>query len=100
MHIRTLLVYICVSCFINIVPARSYEIDIHHAATFAIALAVGFDWDEANLVANANQAVDENTETWPSESVAMGVLRDVDQVSQFKFTNLVIGLSPQDHYLL
>jgi hypothetical protein len=63
-----------------------------------IALAVGFDWDDANLVASANQAVDENVETWPTEHIAFGIVRDNDQLTQFAFKNFVTGLSPQDHY--
>lgn len=39
------------------------ESDFHYHVTFAVALAVGWSWAEARVIASANEAVDENEET-------------------------------------
>ncbi len=43
--------------------ALAYERDIHYYGTFAIAVAVGWRWADAMVIASANQGVDENKET-------------------------------------
>lgn len=40
--------------------SSAYENDIHYSATFAIAIAVGWKWEEAQIIASADQGVDEN----------------------------------------
>jgi hypothetical protein len=39
------------------------EEHVHYHITFVVALAVGWSWEEARLIASANLAVDENEET-------------------------------------
>jgi hypothetical protein len=68
---RMLFGAVCAGVLLISTPARTFEIDVHQAATLAITLAVGFDWDEANLIANSDQAVDENVDTWPTEHIAL-----------------------------
>lgn len=46
-------------------PLGLYEIDMHYYATFVLAVAAGMSTDDARLIANANQHVDDNHETQP-----------------------------------
>jgi hypothetical protein len=49
--------------------AYAFQRDVHFDATFAIAIAVGFSWDDAGVIASATQGIDENLDTQPSISV-------------------------------
>lgn len=49
--------------------AGAFQRDVHFDATFAIAVAVCWRWDEAAVIASATQGVDENPDTQPSVSV-------------------------------
>ncbi|MFN4218107.1 MAG: DUF6765 family protein [Candidatus Bipolaricaulia bacterium] len=44
-------------------PARAAEEHFHYYVTFVVALAVGWSWEEARLIASADLAVDRNEET-------------------------------------
>ncbi len=43
--------------------ARAYERDLHYYVTFALAVATGWRWQDARVIASADQGVDENKET-------------------------------------
>src|SRR3990172_11801086 len=40
--------------------AQAFEIDTHYDVTFAIALADSWSWDDARVIASADQGVDQN----------------------------------------
>jgi hypothetical protein len=44
-------------------PAFAYERDLHYYATFALAVAAGWRFADARVIASADQGVDENKET-------------------------------------
>ena len=44
-------------------PVRAAEEHFHYYVTFVVALAVGWSWEEARLIASADLAVDRNEET-------------------------------------
>lgn len=44
-------------------PAAGYERDLHYSVTFVLAVASGWGWDQARVIASADQGVDENKET-------------------------------------
>lgn len=46
-------------------PLGLYERDMHYYATFVIAMAAGMTYEEARVVANANQHVDDHSSTEP-----------------------------------
>src|SRR5439155_24430124 len=48
-------------------PSGLYEIDVHYYLTYFLALKTGcFDANEARLIADADQATDENSSTAPA----------------------------------
>ena len=49
---------------------NAFQSDVHYGATFAIAVATGWSWDQAGLIAGANQATDENIDTRPSIQIS------------------------------
>ena len=58
---KTLLIFLPLLCSVGFAPlSYAYERDIHYSATFAIAVAVGWKWEEAQIIASADQGVDEN----------------------------------------
>lgn len=41
----------------------AFEIDLHYDIKFKIAFAIGWPWDDAKIIASADQGLDENKET-------------------------------------
>jgi len=59
-------------------PLGLYEVDMHYYATLVIALSAGMNYQEAMLIANANQYVDNGIDTEPiitDENGNMDVIR-------------------------
>lgn len=59
-------------------PLGLYEVDMHYYATLVIALSAGMNYEEAILIANANQYVDNGIDTEPiitDENGNMNVIR-------------------------
>jgi hypothetical protein len=77
--------------------ATAYDSDVHYSTTLALALALGMAWPDAKIVASADQGVDENVDTRPTEHVAVGPTLP-DQQAQLQFQNVFLGLSLQDYY--
>ena len=59
--------------------AGGFQADIHYDTTFAIALATGWSWQDAKLIASTNIAVDENFDTRPSIQISEGSPYDEPQ---------------------
>jgi len=60
-----------VSCsIVDTREATAFEKDIHFDVTFALALASAWRWNEALVIASADQGIDENAETRPSFNVS------------------------------
>lgn len=80
----------------------AYEVDVHYYATFALALVSGWSWNDARVIASADQAVDENKRTVAaldtdvaisvglSPKVAIGVVHQAPQ------NFLLHSFSPED----
>jgi hypothetical protein len=64
--------------------ARAFQSDVHYQATFAIALASGWSWDDARLIAGANQGVDENIDTRPSILISERSVSDPPQTTRLE----------------
>ena len=78
-------------------PAHAYNDDIHYEATFVLAVALGFGWDRSLVVASANQAVDQNVFTKPTEHLAWKSPVAANEVRQLELLGLSMGLSLQDY---
>src|ERR1700675_2740533 len=52
------------------IAAKAFDEDLHYNVTFVLALSIGFSWDQALTIASADQAVDQNLFTKPTEQVA------------------------------
>src|SRR5579863_2887114 len=83
--------FLAPALWMGITPACAFEVDVHYAATFAIASAVGFARDDAELIASADQAVDENVDTWPTEHLAFGRAFGDGQQRQLEWLKLSLG---------
>lgn len=59
--------------------AGGFQADVHYDTTFAIALATGWSWQDAKLIASTNIAVDENFDTRPSILISEGSPYDAPQ---------------------
>ncbi len=76
----------------------AYSDDTHYTASFAIALAFGFGWEQSLLIASANQAVDTNVFTKPTIHTGLGRGATSNEVRQFEKCGASLGLSLQDYY--
>src|SRR5262249_42867832 len=75
----------------------AYNEDVHYGATFVLALAVGMDWDQARTIASADQEVDQNIFTKPTEYAAVSSpIRPREPIAKI-FGPLSLGLSLQDY---
>jgi hypothetical protein len=70
--------------------AQAYEADIHYSTTYVLARAVGWPEADAQTIASANQAVDENQDTTaalevdssPNRSLASGLTSSIHQAEK------------------
>jgi len=58
--------YAVMSALVATSTALAYEEDVHYDVTFALAAALGMNWEQARVVASAAQAIDENRFTEPT----------------------------------
>ena len=84
---------VCTTC----ATSHAYNEDIHYDATFVLAVALGFGWEQARAVASADQAVDHNLFTKPTEHVAWKSPATKKEVRQLEAFGLSLGLSLQDY---
>jgi len=81
------------------IPANAYNEDVHYQATFVLAVSLGMTLEQALTIASANQAVDENLFTKPTEQVGTSPSgRNEPDQKRILFLPVYIGLSLQDYY--
>jgi len=65
-------------------PALAYERDVHYYASFALAVAVGWRFADARVIASADQGVDENKETVAALETSASIVPLVQAVGALK----------------
>lgn len=66
------------------VETHAFQSDVHYHATFAIALATGWSWEDSSLIAGTDQGVDENIDTRPSILISERSATDPPQTSRIE----------------
>ena len=92
---------------------NAFQSDVHYGTTFAIAVATGWTWDQASVIAGANQSTDENIDTRPSIQISERSSSDPAQSHELEVNEQLLaqvlgriaataqyppGLSLQDFY--
>jgi hypothetical protein len=77
--------------------ACAYHQDVHYGATFVLAMAVGMDWEQAHTVASANEAVDQNLFTKPTQYAGLSSPLSPKEPIQHDVGPVSLGLSLQDY---
>ena len=83
------------------IAAKAFDEDLHYNITLVLALSVGFSWEQALTIASADQAVDQNLFTKPTEQIAWNSPPGKNEYAQhtpIPMVPLTLGLSLQDYY--
>jgi hypothetical protein len=83
------------------IATKAFDEDLHYNVTFVLALSFGFSWEQALTIASADQAVDQNLFTKPTEQVAWKSPPGKNEHAQhtpIPLVPLALGLSLQDYY--